>query len=254
MHEDKLYSIALHCARLNDAGCALGCQQCQFNIFNYVDDVREASLLKANAYTDYHNHKEYEARRIAFYKQSERDSAIGTIISLIPLFLMVGLIWWGVASCRSCMQPKNPEQILTLNDSMQERQPLNDSTQEKQQLVIDAAVKKLLANPNEPTNVPYIMGVLELQGVRDVNKDGKVNCIDYSITFRNLYGSNAHLIINSKLNHMFIRIWLPEGGTMDVEPQGTMDRYSMGLIWGVKYDPYYNSDVTGQWTHVVGGM
>ena len=57
MDKQNLYNIAIQCARLNSKGCAKGCEQCQFNVFNYVDDIREASLLKANAYTDYYNEK-----------------------------------------------------------------------------------------------------------------------------------------------------------------------------------------------------
>jgi len=39
---DKLYTIAMTCARLNHEGCGRMCHACQFNVFNYIDDVREA--------------------------------------------------------------------------------------------------------------------------------------------------------------------------------------------------------------------
>ncbi|MCL1836274.1 MAG: hypothetical protein FWG46_01870 [Treponema sp.] len=113
-------------------------------------------------------------------------------------------------------------------------------------------------NPNQIQNVPLVLVVMQKYGVPDLNEDGKVDCIDYSIWFRMLYGSNAKIIINNNpktgMNHMFIRIWYNGYEIMDVEPQGTPTRYSMGLIWGMRYNPNYNKDVTSQWTHVVGGM
>jgi hypothetical protein len=90
-------------------------------------------------------------------------------------------------------------------------------------------------------------------GVPDWNEDGNIDCIDHSITFRALYGSNAKIIINynpdRNMNHMFIRIYYGSD-VMDVEPQGTPDRYSMGLIWGVQYDTAYNRDVTAEWGQI----
>ena len=116
----------------------------------------------------------------------------------------------------------------------------------------------LSENQNKIENVPRILKLMRDTGITDMNKDGKIDCIDYSTLFRLYYGSNAHIMINKNpingMNHMFIRIYY--GGTkiLDIEPQGEPDRYSMGLIWGVKYNPYYNRDVTSQWSHVVGGM
>jgi len=126
-----------------------------------------------------------------------------------------------------------------------------------EEALLDEA-RYLAANPNRIGNIPRILRLMQNMGVPDMNGDGKIDCIDYSILFRTFYGSNAHIMINRNprngMNHMFIRIWYNGYQTMDVEPQGTPDRYSMGLIWGSRYNPYYNRDVTSQWTHVVGGM
>jgi len=115
----------------------------------------------------------------------------------------------------------------------------------------------LKANPNRIENVTRVLDFMQKLGVWDVNKDGKIDCIDYSTLFRTFYGSNARIIINENpkngMNHMFIRIFY-NNNLIDIEPQGTPDRYSMGLIWGVQYNPTYNRDVTSQYTHVVGGM
>lgn len=114
-------------------------------------------------------------------------------------------------------------------------------------------------NPNRLDNIPRILAVMRRHGVWDVNGDGVIDCIDHSLIFRKLYGSNARIIINvnpnNGMNHMFIRV-LWDGGlqVMDIEPQGTPERFSMGVVWGVMYNPMFNRDVTSQWTHVVGGM
>jgi len=127
---------------------------------------------------------------------------------------------------------------------------------------IDSALSNelwyLITNPNRLENIPRILSVMRQGGgVWDVNEDGNIDCIDYSIIFRTLYGSNARIIINvnpnSGMNHMFIQIRY-SGGHMDIEPQGTPERYSMGLIWGVRYNPVFNRDVTSEWTQVIPGM
>jgi len=70
LSEDRLYSVALTCAEMNDRGCAGACAGCQFNIFNYVSDVRVGSLLKANAFTDYYRRKQATAEYES-YKQGQ---------------------------------------------------------------------------------------------------------------------------------------------------------------------------------------
>jgi len=116
----------------------------------------------------------------------------------------------------------------------------------------------LAENPNRIENIPRILRIMRDIGVPDMNRDGKIDCIDYSTLFRTFYGSNARIIINNNprtgMNHMFIRILYNGSGVMDIEPQGTPDRYSMGLVWGMRYNPFFNRDVTSQWTHVVWGI
>ena len=45
---------------------------------------------------------------------------------------------------------------------------------------------------------------------------------------------------------MYIRV-LYGSESMAVEPQGQFNRYTMGEVWGVKYNPHYSRDVTNQW-------
>jgi len=90
---DNLYSLALQCCRMTDeGGCQVECEQCQFNVYNYVNDSREASLLKASAKVDYENAKE-----IKFKADVARSSAYwaGPIaMGIICLLIMM--------MCKAC--------------------------------------------------------------------------------------------------------------------------------------------------------
>ncbi|MDR2718666.1 MAG: hypothetical protein LBB89_11475 [Treponema sp.] len=87
--------------------------------------------------------------------------------------------------------------------------------------------------------------------VKDYNGDRKINCIDYSMAFREYYGYNAKLIVNRKpktdFNHMFIGIYIGGKGMLYVEPQGKPGEWGMKQIWGDTYDPKYNKDVTHEY-------
>ena len=78
--------------------------------------------------------------------------------------------------------------------------------------------------------------------IHDVNRDGKINCIDYAVLFQYLYGPEAKIMHNTKLNHLFIRV-----GNVDIEPQGHSTIYKMQHMWSYRYDPNYNREVTDKW-------
>ena len=234
-HDDKLYTIVMECARLNDQGCACQCHACQFNIFNYVKDVREGSLLKATAYTDYHKSKELK-------RQIRTTDFAMDMGPLIVLALIVAGIMW---CCSSVSNPKQtPDSIYQLNRSV--------TSGVRTSLPMTDEVRRFLRDQNNIKNVPGILAIMP-HVVYDTNRDGQINCIDYSCVFRELYGRNAYLIINrnqrTNMHHMFIRIW-DESGEYHIEPQGTPNRYSMGLIWGQRYNPSYNRNVTSEYGQI----
>jgi len=246
MKKDDLYNIALQCAKLNGNGCACGCEQCQYNVFNYVSDVREASLLKANAYSDYH-------KRNLITQEYENNKNSQFLAAIIWIVLIAVLVIWAGSSLKQCINPDlNPQQevsgAITQLFLRDPGQPLGTLHEE---------LTYFRDNPNNIYNIPRILLVMRTFGVYDINEDGKIDCIDHSLIFRILYGSNARIMVNknptNKFNHMFIRVRYANG-VMDIEPQGTPTRYAMGVWWGVKYDREYNRDVTDQWTHYVEGM
>lgn len=89
--------------------------------------------------------------------------------------------------------------------------------------------------------------------VKDVNKDGKVNCIDYAITFKNFwdwispdgYSINCEIVRNvnknKNFNHLFVRVRDSHNSDWEyIEPQGSIQKYRMKDYWGNRYDSSYN--------------
>ena len=127
---------------------------------------------------------------------------------------------------------------------------INDMFQDYDDWTLEQHLIYLRDRPNRPENIGRVLFVMRKWGVGDANKDGKIDCIDHTIIFRKLYGSNAKIIINvnpqTNMNHMFIQV-LTGNRCVDIEPQGTPDRYAMGAVWGTRYNPAFNRDVTAQW-------
>ena len=90
------------------------------------------------------------------------------------------------------------------------------------------------------------------QYVTDVNKDGEINCIDYSCTFKILWdkmynASDCEIVRNksSTMNHLFIRTRQFSGKPWEcIEPQAAaknITRYFMEDFWPPDiYNPTYN--------------
>jgi hypothetical protein len=88
-----LYNLASQCASKNGEGeCKMQCEQCQYNVFNYCNDPREASLIKANAYSDYENYNKNKRERQAV-------EAGESLVKLIVIAVIVGLI---ATMCNGC--------------------------------------------------------------------------------------------------------------------------------------------------------
>jgi hypothetical protein len=96
MEKDKLFMLAKHCANLEEDGCNHNCPACQYNVFNYVDDVREASLLKANAQGERYSLN----RAIEDLKQKrEREESTDFWAKLVGVGIFMGIIAWLFRGC-----------------------------------------------------------------------------------------------------------------------------------------------------------
>ena len=91
--------------------------------------------------------------------------------------------------------------------------------------------------------------------VHDRDGDGKVNCVDYTLTFKKEWdksfpASRCEIVRNyntsgrTEMNHLFVRVRLDtHDGWLYVEPQARYDssKYKMSDFWGrPKYGPKYN--------------
>lgn len=98
------------------------------------------------------------------------------------------------------------------------------------------------------------------QYVTDVNKDGEVNCIDYSCTFKMIWdkmyeASDCEIVRNKSdtMNHLFIRTRQYNGRPWEcIEPQAAVKditKYFMEDFWSSDvYNPVYNVyGETEQW-------
>ena len=126
----------------------------------------------------------------------------------------------------------------------------------------------LLAPGNEPSRRPvqisnetheHIVVTIKLtqKYINDLNKDGKINCIDYACGFKMIWDSiypeqaNDCIIIRNKsltLNHLYNGIY--EGNSIVYVEPWTNDpyNYDMAQIWGYKWNPRYNKyDETDRW-------
>ncbi len=95
--------------------------------------------------------------------------------------------------------------------------------------------------------------LLTTQKVYDRDNDHEVNCIDYTLTFKEEWDKKykygwCEIIRNYnprglyRMNHLFVRVKLSKDGPwLYVEPQGKYyGNYSMQDVWKWKYVPYYN--------------
>jgi len=87
-----------------------------------------------------------------------------------------------------------------------------------------------------------------IQTAQDVNNDGKVNCIDYAITYKVWWDTNnpgsayrCEIVRNvnkaSGMNHLFVRVRNKEHVWIYIEPQ---QGCTMEEFWGTRYNPVFN--------------
>lgn len=91
--------------------------------------------------------------------------------------------------------------------------------------------------------------------VEDVNFDGDINCIDYAVTFKELWdrrypAGRCEILRNlnraTGWHHLFISIKV--GRWLYIEPQGNAHNYRMSDFWGARYDSAYTVYVeTSRW-------
>ena len=116
-------------------------------------------------------------------------------------------------------------------------------------------------NTSEHANIDRTLRlVAENWKKKDVNGDGKHNCIDAAVLFYQFYPDKSKVCIevnrNPKtgMNHLFNCVFT-DGVWKAIEPQAYASNHSnyfMWAAWGSQYDNSYNQDVTSEYLRYVG--
>jgi len=221
---NALWNVARDCAaqrihkHCKESFGSMECNSCRYYIYNYTNaEPAKINLLMLQA-------EDSAAALVDLVKEGNR--AIIAII-LIPIAVLVGLYY--------------------LNNSKWFNGPLTPPTK--------GAVEARYSDDENAVQSTLQKVAKGMTKKTDVNKDGKVNCIDAALLFYRYYPDKNKVRVywNSNeakdFNHLF-NLVLVNGEWMGVEPQAKFcgyDSYRMRPIWGDKYDYRLNKDVTDSW-------
>jgi len=198
----EFYRIAYECAESKAEGmCGGECAACTLNVHLYMDDIKDATLIKTSAAVDYLR----KQKAMKQFTQSRDMEALGGVIGVILAIVLCAIPVFMVKSCISnALKPKQD-----VDRTLQAAYYVRDN-------------------------------------IRDVDRDGSIDCVDRALLFREFYGPDAKLIWNrnpnTKMNHLFILI----NGT-PIEPYSYSSDFKerqMHFVWGRKFDPRYNRNIT----------
>jgi hypothetical protein len=211
-----LYRSAYQCAENKSKGLCNGyCGNCPLNVSLYVDDPREAVLIKTSAALDQQKVKDHE-----------HTQSVKGWVWLFYIVVTIGLIY----SCvNSCGAPNDVPPNSAWNSGL----PLPPWG----------------LDPNDSPEM-IVQAVWEM-GFYDVNNDNKISCVDYNVLLFTLWPAGKRRLIwnlnpYTGMNHLFTQLYI-QGRWQYVDASGGPTRWDMREIWGSQYDPKYNKDRTAKW-------
>jgi hypothetical protein len=216
MTEDKLYAVAMQCARLNSNGCANGCV-----------------IESFSAYTDYYNNAQlllqFQEQR-AVEKKGKLIIIAAIITGLFLFFRSCGLI--GAEELPYPGNLNGPAVIVTSDAEDIRYCDLHVAARDGGYMSIEL--------------IPSITASIRWFGIADMNNDGLQDSLDAALMFYIAWGRNCSIIKYSKdgYEHYYVRV-----GSINVEPLAyPLRSYRLEDIWGtiIDYDPRYHRYVTGQ--------
>jgi hypothetical protein len=221
----EYYRIAYKCAEVKSTkGCDNNCAACVLNVHLYVDDPRDATLIKTSAALNY-------VRDVAEVEQwnarVRRENIWDAVACFFSIAIPIALLWVIFVLPISCVV-KSCKQALAPREAVPEASYSSD-------IGISAA--------------QYCK-----QNIRDVNGDGLKNCIDYAVLYKE-YLPSARLIWNYNKNTGWSHIFVQVNG-IKLEPTyvyGSVDNRRIEYVWGSKYDSRYDKDVTAYYSSIRAG-
>jgi len=221
-----IWNMALECASRrshkyceNEFGC-IECNDCKYNLYAYTNaEPAKVRLLM------------FEAEGAVYDLRSSIRSGTVTLILFILFILAIPVaMYWFLNSDWANGPLDSPSKPAV------EAKYYGDD-----EGAIQSTLKKVAT---------------DMKHKKDVNKDGKVNCIDAALLFYRYYPDKNKVRVYwncneaKDFNHLF-NLVLVKGEWIGVEPQakfcGYTDTYRMKPIWKDQYDYRLNRDVTDSW-------
>ena len=230
-----LFNCATECAlRRKNRRCRCGfgddvCMQCKYYINKYIDaDPRQVELYM----------REVEFRAGAIKATSEGHRVVFTFLIAICL-LFAWLSYKDEQRIDTAIFEYNARASVIQQQSPSA--PVRDTSSDD---IILSTLYKVSR---------------DLDRKIDVNKDGKINCIDAAVLFYKHFPDKSKVCIEANrntatgMNHLFNCVFA-NGVWRAVEPQAfhsNRKSYWMRDIWGSKYDSSKNKDVTADYIKYV---
>lgn len=206
----EYYRFAYTCEKMKERGCPGLCMNCQFNVSLYVEDPREAVLIKSSAQIDYAKESNDQ------HAEHNKHLMVAVIIIAASLFLFF-----------QCNKPKPyvapPTQVVS---------PTSKYDKPRTHYVWDAV--NFVHNNVIDVNDDGMINCIDYAIVFRLVMGSSVRII---------HNENYA----TGMNHLFNLVPGNNGYGVYVEPQGSPDNYLMSQVWGSEYDPYYNIDETEYW-------
>jgi hypothetical protein len=204
----EYYRIAYKCAEVKNSkkGCDGNCAACVLNVHLYVDDPRDATLIKTSAAMDY-------GKWVAIQHDRNVDGWLGAIGSWLLLVLVIAAFVLPVQCViRSCKKPTSPvPEVTTTTD-------------------------------DELFNAAYYAK----NNLRDVNNDGLKDCIDYALLYKSRVPRARLIWNLCKYpvywSHLFVQV----DGVYIEPSAAEWDMYKRRIEYWfrVEYNPANNKDMT----------
>ncbi|GHV69873.1 hypothetical protein AGMMS49928_14540 [Spirochaetia bacterium] len=202
----ELYRVSFRCSELQ-GNCNRICGNCPLNVSLYMEDPREAVLLKTSASIDYNRIQQAKLR------------------SNIPGLIVMGLI---ALLAIKCSMPKKPAVQVTTSVAPGNPAPVYRTRRYAVPSLLVADLPRLVTDVNNDGELNCIDYAVTFYkhwpGARIIRNINNGTGMDHLLNL---------IVYNDR--EIFI------------EPQGTPSKYAPEEVWGNKYDRWFNMDQTDIW-------
>jgi hypothetical protein len=249
----EYYRIAYQCAETkNTTGCNNNCATCPLNVHLYVDDARDATLIKTSAAMDYGKATVAAAQRNA-------NNKIDNILQLVKVIFVAALLFSIVYFPISCF--KNVKNSLAIDNEVKTEKRVLVPWLDEEPTTPLPPTKTYKATQQQLERILYCTDVSKDYYFIDMTCDGLYDCIDATMIFYFNYldyDNNIKIIWNynpnTKWSHLFCSVPDGYGSWLYIECTRYGDalyKVMVDYVWGKDYDPRYNKDVTQDWRAII---